>query len=97
MCDMWCVYVKLNRQRMGDCLDNLNIDDLHLLEQEMEQSIRRQDKGSDDEDGSDDDDEAERTRSLARQRRKQEAHLSVYRQQMQKVTGDTPITLERLS
>lgn len=40
MCDMWCVYVKLNRQRMGDCLDNLNIDDLHLLEQEMEQSVK---------------------------------------------------------
>ncbi|KAI9670398.1 MAG: hypothetical protein M1817_004441 [Caeruleum heppii] len=38
----------------------------------------------------DDEDEAERHRQLARQRRKQEAHLSVYRQQMMKVTGEQP-------
>lgn len=43
---------------------------------------------SDDSD-SDDSDE-ERNRELVKQRRKQEAHLSVYRQQMMKVTGDQP-------
>ncbi|CAN8098776.1 unnamed protein product [Discula destructiva] len=36
----------------------------------------------------DDDDEAEQSRQLAKQRRKQEAHMTVYRQQMMKVTGD---------
>lgn len=35
----------------------------------------------------DDEDEAEKQRETERQRRKQEAHLSVYRQQMMKVTG----------
>ncbi|KAL1968475.1 hypothetical protein VTN77DRAFT_1685 [Rasamsonia byssochlamydoides] len=35
-----------------------------------------------------DEDEAEKNREAARQRRKQEAHLSVYRQQMMKVTGE---------
>ncbi|KXJ95933.1 hypothetical protein Micbo1qcDRAFT_29959 [Microdochium bolleyi] len=36
----------------------------------------------------DDDDEAERSAQAAKQRRKQEAHMTVYRQQMMKVTGD---------
>ena len=36
----------------------------------------------------DEDDEAERTAELTKQRRKQEAKLSVYRQQMMKVTGE---------
>ena len=36
----------------------------------------------------DDDDEAERDREAVKQRRKQEAHLAVYRQTMMKVTGD---------
>lgn len=35
-----------------------------------------------------DEDEAEKNREAARQRRKQEAHLSVYRQQMMKITGE---------
>lgn len=48
-----------------------------------------------DEEGDDyeDDDEIERNRQLARERRKQEAHLAVYRQQMMKVTGDQPSDL----
>ncbi|KAI8954790.1 hypothetical protein F4801DRAFT_449994 [Xylaria longipes] len=37
----------------------------------------------------DEDDELEKSKQLQRQRRKQEAHLSVYRQQMMKVTGET--------
>ncbi|KAJ9209656.1 hypothetical protein DTO166G4_8745 [Paecilomyces variotii] len=36
----------------------------------------------------DDEDEAEKNMEAARQRRKQEAHLSIYRQQMMKVTGE---------
>ena len=59
-----------------------------------EQEIRREQYFnqdlSDDEEGDDyeDDDEMERNKQLARQRRKQEAHLSVYRQQMMRVTGE---------
>ncbi|KAJ9640151.1 hypothetical protein H2204_003376 [Knufia peltigerae] len=41
-------------------------------------------EGEDDED----EDEVERDRQVAKQRRKQEAHLAVYRQQMMKVTGE---------
>ncbi|PYH96992.1 hypothetical protein BO71DRAFT_469452 [Aspergillus ellipticus CBS 707.79] len=41
-------------------------------------------------------DEVEKDREAERQRRKQEAHLSVYRQQMMKVTGqDLPISASR--
>lgn len=36
----------------------------------------------------DDEDEAEKNKQLAKQRRKQEAHMAVYRQQMMKVTGE---------
>ena len=46
---------------------------------------------SDDEDEEhydDDVDEAEKAKQLAKQRRKQEAHMAVYRQQMMKVTGE---------
>jgi hypothetical protein len=43
---------------------------------------------SDEENDYDDEDETERNRAAAKQRRKQEAHLAVYRQQMMKVTGE---------
>ena len=36
----------------------------------------------------DEEDEAEKNKQLARQRRKQEAHMTVYRQQMMKITGE---------
>lgn len=36
------------------------------------------------------DDDAEKAKQLANQRRRQEAHMSVYRQQMMKVTGEAP-------
>lgn len=49
-----------------------------------------EDPDSDEADAYDDEDETERNKQLARQRRKQEAHLSVYRQQMMKVTGEQP-------
>ncbi len=50
--------------------------------------------GSDDENENyDDDDEVERNRQILRQRRKQEAHLAVYRQQMMKMTGEQPSDL----
>lgn len=63
-----------------------------------EQEARREQyfqKDESDEEGDDyeDDDEIERTKKLARERRKQEAHLSVYRQQMMKVTGEQPSDL----
>lgn len=50
----------------------------------------RVDDSDDDSDHYEDDDEAERAQELAKQRRKQEAHLAVYRQQMMKVTGEQP-------
>ncbi|KAB8337260.1 hypothetical protein FH972_021562 [Carpinus fangiana] len=40
-----------------------------------------------------DEDETERERQVAKQRRKQEAQLAVYRQQMMKVTGEQPSEL----
>lgn len=38
----------------------------------------------------DDDDELEKSKQQTKQRRKQEAHMAVYRQQMMKVTGEQP-------
>jgi hypothetical protein len=37
----------------------------------------------------DEEDDAEKNKQIAKQRRKQEAHMAVYRQQMMKVTGET--------
>lgn len=55
-------------------------------------------KDDSEEEGDDyeDDDEVERNKQLARERRKQEAHLAVYRQQMMKVTGEQPSDLPSL-
>ncbi|KAL4911617.1 hypothetical protein BDW74DRAFT_10853 [Aspergillus multicolor] len=58
----------------------------------QQQELKRANSdGSDSEDSAesdfDEEDEAEKNRETERQRRKQEAHLSVYRQQMMKVTG----------
>lgn len=46
------------------------------------------DEEEEDDNYDDDEDEIEKSRQLAKQRRQQEAHMSVYRQQMMKVTGD---------
>lgn len=68
-----------------------------------EQESQRRDSAASESEGSDaesddydDEDEAERSRELAKQRRKQEAHLAVYRQQMMKVTGEQPSELPNL-
>ncbi|KAL4811552.1 hypothetical protein BDV18DRAFT_11102 [Aspergillus unguis] len=58
----------------------------------QQQELKRANsEGSDSEESTesdfDEEDEAEKNRETERQRRKQEAHLSVYRQQMMKVTG----------
>ncbi|KAH2673901.1 hypothetical protein KXV32_007505 [Aspergillus fumigatus] len=58
----------------------------------QQQELRRSNsEASENEDSAesdfDEDDEVEKNREAERQRRKQEAHLSVYRQQMMKVTG----------
>ncbi|OGE48259.1 hypothetical protein PENARI_c030G01210 [Penicillium arizonense] len=47
----------------------------------------KSDEESDHDDFDDEEDEVEKQRETERQRRKQEAHLSVYRQQMMKITG----------
>ncbi|KAJ5817940.1 hypothetical protein N7447_007948 [Penicillium robsamsonii] len=47
----------------------------------------KSDQESDHEEFDDEEDEVEKQRETERQRRKQEAHLSVYRQQMMKITG----------
>ena len=67
-------------------------------EQEMSHVISTDSKseGSDDEDNYEDDDENERNKQAIRQRRKQEAHLAVYRQQMMKMTGEQPSKLPNL-
>lgn len=49
-------------------------------------NVQNDDDDADDYD--DDEDEMEKHRELVRQRRKQEAHMAVYRQQMMKVTGE---------
>jgi hypothetical protein len=64
-----------------------------------QESIRNQyaanKSDSEDEDGDgdkyEDDDEEERNKEMARQRRRQDAQMSVYRQQMMKVTGEQPL------
>lgn len=61
-------------------------------DQERMRSVGGQSKDDDDEEDDtyeEEEDEAEKNRQLAKQRRKQEAHMSVYRQQMMKVTGET--------
>lgn len=68
-------------------------------EQEMTRTgSRRSANDASDEEGDDyeDDDEIERNKVLARQRRKQEAHLAVYRQQMMKMTGQQPSDLPNI-
>ncbi|KAG0161394.1 hypothetical protein PDIDSM_8928 [Penicillium digitatum] len=56
----------------------------------------KSDDESDHEDFDDEQDEVEKQRETERQRRKQEAHLSVYRQQMMKITGQqTPVQSHR--
>ena len=65
---------------------------------EKEMSSARSTSSKDDSDNEDDhyddEDEAERNRQVVKQRRKQEAHLAVYRQQMMKVTGEQPKPLD---
>lgn len=68
-------------------------------EQEMKSTAdlrAKQDSSEDEVEDDDDDDEVERNRQAARQRRKQEANMSVYRQQMMKVTGEQPSDLPSL-
>lgn len=53
--------------------------------------IKPKEEEDDDVDNYDDEeDEAEKAKQAAKQRRKQEAHMAVYRQQMMKVTGEVP-------
>ena len=68
-------------------------------EQELSRTRSNGSKSKASDDGSDtydDDDETERNRQLANQRRKQQADLAVYRQQMMKVTGEQPSNLPTL-
>ncbi|CAM1507131.1 Fc.00g067720.m01.CDS01 [Cosmosporella sp. VM-42] len=57
------------------------------------EETRKSNSNDDDEDDinyDDDEDEIEKSKQQAKQRRKQEAHMAVYRQQMMKVTGEQP-------
>lgn len=68
-------------------------------EQEMNSAINQQtSREESDEDGNsdEDEDEAERNKQVVKQRRKQEAHMAVYRQQMMKMTGDQPADLSSM-
>ena len=62
-------------------------------ETRREQYLNKDDSDGEEGDEYEDDDEIERNNKLARERRKQEAHLAVYRQQMMKVTGEQPSNL----
>ncbi|KAK4698061.1 hypothetical protein P7C71_g111, partial [Lecanoromycetidae sp. Uapishka_2] len=64
-------------------------------EARRDQYFHKDDDSDEEGDDYEDDDEMERNKQLARERRKQEAHLSVYRQQMMKVTGEQPADLSR--
>lgn len=75
---------------------------------EFEEAKKRHDLGikdDGDEDSSsssesetyEDEDETEKTKNIARQRRRQEAQLTVYRQQMMKVTGEQPSDLPEMN
>lgn len=71
----------------------------YKMEQEMKRTNSNASKSEDsdeDEENYDDDDQTERNRLLAKQRRKQEAHLAVYRQQMMKMTGEQPSELPNM-
>ena len=66
-----------------------------LCQQQQEDRRRLSGRKAESEDDSDDPDyeeesEAEKNKELARQRARQEAHLSVYRQQMMKISGTDP-------
>lgn len=58
---------------------------------EVEEARERAANGENDEEDNydDEEDDADKSKELAKQRRKQEAHMSVYRQQMMKVTGES--------
>ncbi|KAI1005482.1 hypothetical protein K3495_g2730 [Podosphaera aphanis] len=59
---------------------------------------KMQDDGDEDNEAYDDDeDDIEKAKAVAKQRRKQEAHMAVYRQQMMKVIGETSGPSERPS
>jgi hypothetical protein len=66
------------------------------IQQQQEDQRRLSSNGAGDDDDSDVSDdyeeetEAEKTKEIMRQRAKQEAHLSVYRQQMMKISGTDP-------
>ena len=65
--------------------------DHYRKEQEMWRikfNAPRSEPSQDGSDNAEDEDDAERNRQLVKQRRKQEAHLAVYRQQMMKVIGE---------
>ena len=69
--------------------------ELYRKQQELSRSRSNASKSEDSDEGdrySDDDEEAQK--QLVKQRRKQEAHLAVYRQQMMKVTGEQPSKLD---
>ncbi|PGH05866.1 hypothetical protein AJ79_06708 [Helicocarpus griseus UAMH5409] len=64
----------------------------HQKEMARRDSYAASASGSDDDSDhyeDEEEDEAEKAREAAKQRKRQEAHLSVYRQQMMKVTGET--------
>lgn len=56
---------------------------------QMERTEKSDNEDEDEINYEDDEDEDEKSKQVAKQRRKQEAHMTVYRQQMMKVTGET--------
>ncbi|KAJ9157381.1 hypothetical protein NKR23_g714 [Pleurostoma richardsiae] len=64
-------------------------EDLERQDNASDSKESDKDESEDEDHYDDDDDEIEKSRQLAKQRKKQEAHMTVYRQQMMKVTGES--------
>ena len=67
------------------------------LQRGGDSSVEQSDEEQHTDDEYDDEDDADRAKKLARQRQKQEANMSVYRQQMKKVTGGGPSDLPSMA
>lgn len=66
-------------------------------QKQMESSPADTDSDSDSDDYDDDEEEQERLQEMEKQRRKQEGNLAVYRQQMQKATGEKSKSTDALN
>ena len=82
-------------QKQNKVMTPLQFEKYRKEQEAMRNQYFHNDDSDEEGDDNEDEDEIERNKHLARERKKQEAHLSVYRQQMMKVTGEQPSDLPR--